>query len=87
MYEIKIERPWETNQAAWDWYASEAAKVDRLAAEYPDCAIEVDYDVAEFMGAFDEAMDASGEDFLYMVVRVERDEKESAQHDLGELPW
>jgi hypothetical protein len=50
-------KPWEESKEKLAWYRRAAAEALRKAYENPDFPIDVDPDLAEFMGAFEEADD------------------------------
>jgi hypothetical protein len=48
------QKPWEKSKESLEWYKAAAKEIERQMDLYPDIAIPVDPDVAEFMGAFEE---------------------------------
>jgi hypothetical protein len=50
-------KPWEESEEKLAWYRAAAAEALRKAYQNPDFPIDVDPDLAEFMGAFEDAED------------------------------
>jgi hypothetical protein len=77
---------WLTSQGAFDWYKAEAAKIEKMAMECPELAIQVPLDIAAFMGAIEEE---NGPNLYedYDFAAPVRDIMEAAKEDLGILFW